>query len=200
MARTQADRTRETRSALVARAAALFAERGYADTSTELILEGTGVTRGALYHHFRDKRALFFEVCRDLHERIAEESRPPDRGALPVRYRQSLVAAAARASRPDAYRILAVDAFSVLSLEENLALDREYGQGRILAALRADVDRGAALVRAPEACAALLAGALNGAIIYLAGAGSTRKSLREIEQAFDALLAGVFQAPLKGRD
>src|SRR3546814_5083905 len=49
----QSDRTRAT---LLSVARTLFAEAGYAGTSTEEVVQRAGVTRGALYHHFRDKR------------------------------------------------------------------------------------------------------------------------------------------------
>ena len=48
-----------TRTALLDEAAALFAERGFAGTSLEDIASAAQVTRGAVYHHFAGKRALF---------------------------------------------------------------------------------------------------------------------------------------------
>lgn len=59
---SNAERYEKTRSVLLTVAHELFAERGYADTSTQDIIERAGVTRGALYYHFRDKRALFRAV------------------------------------------------------------------------------------------------------------------------------------------
>jgi AcrR family transcriptional regulator len=50
---------RATRDNLVEVATRLFAERGYEDTSIEDVLTATGVSRGALYHHFAGKEALF---------------------------------------------------------------------------------------------------------------------------------------------
>src|SRR5436305_2745537 len=59
---TQSERTEATRGALVAAGLRLFGERGYAGVGTEEIVAAAGVTRGALYHHFRDKRDLFRAV------------------------------------------------------------------------------------------------------------------------------------------
>jgi AcrR family transcriptional regulator len=56
------ERGQATRRQLVQAATALFAARGYEATSIEAVLEEAGVSRGALYHHFEDKRALFEAV------------------------------------------------------------------------------------------------------------------------------------------
>lgn len=66
--KTNIERAEATRSALIKAARALFATKGYADTSTPEIVTAAGVTRGALYHHFEDKLALFRAV-------VAEEFR-----------------------------------------------------------------------------------------------------------------------------
>lgn len=68
-----------TRAELLRVAADLFAERGYAGTALDEIAGKAGLTKGALYHHFRDKRALFDAVvgaclAGEL-QRIADESR-----------------------------------------------------------------------------------------------------------------------------
>lgn len=60
--RSNADRTRETRAALIRAARALFLEKGYAETGTPELADRAGVTRGALYHHFAGKRAIFLAV------------------------------------------------------------------------------------------------------------------------------------------
>lgn len=68
-----------TRAELVRVAGRLFADRGYANTPLDEIAKRAGLTKGALYHHFRGKRALFDAVVGELLEReiqrIAVESR-----------------------------------------------------------------------------------------------------------------------------
>ena len=59
---TKAEQSAQTRRALLDAAHELFAEDGYAATSTEAVARRAGVTRGALYYQFRDKAALFAAV------------------------------------------------------------------------------------------------------------------------------------------
>lgn len=66
-------RGQATREQLVEVATALFAERGYEDTSIEAVLAAAGVSRGALYHHFAGKDALFEAVVHSVDDRITAE-------------------------------------------------------------------------------------------------------------------------------
>lgn len=69
--RTQEERRDGTRRALIAAAREQFATLGYADTNTPAIAAAAGVTRGALYHHFADKQALFAAVVEEEHALLA---------------------------------------------------------------------------------------------------------------------------------
>lgn len=71
--RTNKSRTEATRSALIGAARVLFAEKGYAETSTPEIVNAAGVTRGALYHHFEDKVAIFRAVVTQEYIAVADE-------------------------------------------------------------------------------------------------------------------------------
>src|SRR6266511_6010805 len=66
-------RSEATRQRLVAAARTLFAEHGYAGVATEQIVQAAGVTRGALYHQFRDKAALFAAVAETVQADIAHQ-------------------------------------------------------------------------------------------------------------------------------
>jgi AcrR family transcriptional regulator len=60
-----------TRQQLIDVARQLFTERGYAGTSIEDIIERAGVARGALYHHFPGKDALFAAVYQVVQAEVA---------------------------------------------------------------------------------------------------------------------------------
>src|SRR5215217_5533308 len=67
---TRDARAEETRRTLLRVARELFTTRGYAAVGTEEIVQTAGVTRGALYHHFRDKQQLFRAVHEELEAEI----------------------------------------------------------------------------------------------------------------------------------
>jgi AcrR family transcriptional regulator len=75
------DRSTLTRAALLKAARKLFVEKGYADTGTPELVKAAGVTRGALYHHFEDKKALFRAVveaeCRQIADAIRGATSKP---------------------------------------------------------------------------------------------------------------------------
>ncbi|MHC2297154.1 TetR/AcrR family transcriptional regulator [Rhizobium mongolense] len=73
MARNNRERTDATRTALLDAARALFVDRGYAETATPNIVAAANVTRGALYHHFPDKKALFTAVVEREGAAVASE-------------------------------------------------------------------------------------------------------------------------------
>ena len=62
-------------------ARSLFAERGYLVAAAEEIVRRAGLTRGALYHHFEDKKDLFRAVVDEMEGEIDEEIEEAERAA-----------------------------------------------------------------------------------------------------------------------
>ncbi|SOZ36593.1 TetR/AcrR family transcriptional regulator [Cupriavidus neocaledonicus] len=128
VARTHRERTEATRQALAEAARTLFVSRGYAETSTPDVCAAAGITRGALYHHFADKRDLFRHVLAREAAAVAadiEAATPP--GQDPAEALLSGAQAYLQAMTvPGRTRLLLVDGPAVLGLREMLALDEAH--------------------------------------------------------------------------
>jgi AcrR family transcriptional regulator len=190
---TQAERTEATRAALIAAGRSLFGERGYASVGTSELVAAAGVTRGALYHHFRDKRALFREVL------VATEQAFLERVGAAVagieRPGEQLVAALDATldacTDPQLARISFIDGPSVLGFEDWRAVIEESTLGLMVLMLQNAMDAGE--LRATEArpLAQLLLGALNEAGRTIAAGGDRE----EVGGALRALLEGMRAEP-----
>lgn len=71
---SQSERRAATRARVLEAAESLFAARGYAATSTDAILESSGISRGALYHHFATKQAVFEAVFQQVSDAAIERA------------------------------------------------------------------------------------------------------------------------------
>lgn len=184
----KAERAQLSRQALIGSARRLFEEKGYAATSTEELLAETGLTRGALYHHFKDKRALFEAVCDVMHAELVDVIEHAIQGLEDPRdiLRQGAHAWLKAVSEPRRSRVLLVEAPAVLGMEAWNDADRRHGY----ASLREGV---AAAYGSPSQTSSSLdaiAVALNGAMNALAGwvaADATRQDAALA--AIDGLLA-----------
>ena len=188
--RTQADRSHATRAALLASGRALFAERGFAGTAREEIVERAGVTRGALHHHFGTKQDLFAAVFEELEAelaaRIAAAAMAGDdpRQQLRRGCHEFLDAAL----DPAVQRIVLLDAPAVLGWAAWREVDARYGLGLVTEGLRAVFAAGAAGPRAVEPLGHLLLAALNEAAMLVAGAPDPVAARSEVGAIVDHLL------------
>lgn len=125
MARSNRERTEATRQALLDAARALFVSRGYGDTSTPDVCAAAGITRGALYHHFADKRDLFRHVLAEEAAAVAADIEAAAPAGLDAA--DALIAGAQAyleaMTVPGRTRLLLVEGPAVLGLRETLALD-----------------------------------------------------------------------------
>jgi AcrR family transcriptional regulator len=131
--RSQLERTDATRTALIAAARNLFEQQGFAATGTPEIVAAAQVTRGALYHHFSDKTALFHAVCQQVAQEVAGDiERQTQRSRKPLNAllhgANAYFAAMAAAGRA---RLLLLEAPAVLSAEQLMALSDTAGWGAL---------------------------------------------------------------------
>lgn len=186
--RSQVERTDATRAALIAAARGLFLVRGYAATGTPEIVAAAGLTRGALYHHFDDKTALFLAVAEQLAQEVADDvARGSAHHDRPV---DALLAGAeayfSSMGQPGRARLLLLEAPSVLSPAQMLALSESAG----FLALKEGLTRllGAAPGQVPvHELAVLLSAAFDRAALAMAQ-GEAPGPYRE---AFRRLLTGL---------
>lgn len=172
--RTQEERRETTRKALLEAARRLFAERGYAGTGTPDIVAAAGVTRGALYHHFADKLALFEAVVEDEHRAVAEAitavsdgaEAPPDMIDALVAGGDGFLAAMQDEGRR---RIMLIDAPAVLGREALDAINNRYGQKTLIDGVQCAVDAGVLRPVAVEPTAQLLGALFDRAALAPAG-------------------------------
>jgi AcrR family transcriptional regulator len=182
-----------TRDALIRAALELFSKRGYAGVGTEEIVARAKVTRGALYHHFSDKRDLFRAVFErvegELMERIgARMEATDDAWELMVTGMRSFLDAC---EEPAVKQIALTDAPSVLGWREWREIDNRHGLGLTRAALQGAVDAGVMRPIAVEPMAHLFVAALSEAAFVVAHADHPRKARAEVEEALIQLIEGL---------
>jgi AcrR family transcriptional regulator len=184
-----------TRDALVRAARRLFADRGYGDTPTEEIVRRARVTRGALYHHFRDKRDLFVAVLDEEQNKLA--LRAGQAAAAEPDPWQAVVAASnafldACLDRT-VQQIVLIDAPAVLGLEVWRERDQAYLES-VKTLIRAAIAQGLIEDQPVDPLAYVIFGALHEAAMLIARA-SDKPAAR---QSVSGVIARLFDG-LRGR-
>ncbi|AEC21112.1 transcriptional regulator, TetR family protein [Pusillimonas sp. T7-7] len=136
--RSNVDRSQETRGALLNAARSLFFEKGYAVTGTPEVVERAGVTRGALYHHFKDKQALFQAVVESEASQIAKEIEAKSFNAeTPMKALLHGAKAYFQAMRqPGRVRLMLLEGPAVLGPDEMRRIDLQTGGRELRCGIR----------------------------------------------------------------
>jgi AcrR family transcriptional regulator len=189
MRRTNKDRSDTTRAALIAAARRLFVAEGYAATGTPAIVAAAGVTRGALYHHFADKQAIFRAVVEHEAGAVASaiERAAPAGGDPLAALRKGGAAFLDAMGEAGRTRLLLIDAPAVLGRAELDAIDAEHGGRTLVEGLEAAMEAGAIRRLPVEPTAQLLSAMFDRAALAIE-AGGNRRAWRT---ALDAVLDGL---------
>lgn len=192
--RTKAAQREATVAALTKAARELFAGRGYAAVGTEEIVQRAGVTRGALYHHFRGGkedlfRAVLVQVSAEIVQRVAKAaSVTEDPWEELVLGSEAFLDAC---TTPEVQRIVLLDAPAVLGWDVRRAIDADYGMRLLEGALQNAIDAGRVVPGSANAMAHVLAGALDEAAMVVARADDPVTARREMSQTVRRLLDGL---------
>jgi AcrR family transcriptional regulator len=195
--RSHAERREATRRALLDAARTAFAGKGYAQVTIEEVVRGAGVTRGALYHHFEDKRLLLRAVVEEIEDEIdalvevaAKEAHARSGDPLEAMMAGHYAFLDA-CSRPEIRRILLLDGPAILGWEEWREIDAEHAVSKIEAGLGMLVDAGLMEPQPLRALAHLLHGAAIEAALYVAASTDAAKARDEAGAGLERLMRGL---------
>ncbi|QMU76484.1 TetR/AcrR family transcriptional regulator [Streptacidiphilus sp. PB12-B1b] len=198
----RADHVADTRRALVCAARELFAERGYAATGTEDIVASAHVTRGALYHHFKDKadlfRAVMAECAAEMAERlVAQETAraEQEQGDAWQLLRSGFQSFLDACNDRDFQRIVLVEGPAVLGHSAWDALVEEHGYVLLAEALTEAIAEGNVEPMPVAPLTRMLAALISEASLYIARAEDHDLAREEAGQVLERMLAGLGRAP-----
>ncbi|MGA9723402.1 MAG: TetR/AcrR family transcriptional regulator [Candidatus Binatus sp.] len=187
------EQSQATRAALIKTARKLFARLGYAATDIETVARRTRVTRGALYHHFKDKQDLFSAVF-DLEEQKLAQTAAEAAVTQSNAWDAMLAGCDAFLDAcldPAVQRIVLIDALAVLGWERWREIDTQYNLRLVIGALQAAVDQGIIALGPIDSLAHLLIGAITEGAIYIAHADDQPAARREVGENVAQLLSGL---------
>ena len=190
---SQAERRAVTTAAILASARTLFAERGFEATSIDDIALAAGVAKGAIYHHYPSKEAIFLEVLDAVHRDVAAVEPPAELlgGADPI---EQIGAAVLHyltvVSEPATRRILFIDGPVVIGWTRWREIDDRYFGAGAKVATRALLGADASDAEV-EAVTHLSMGAVMEAALVCATAADPAASARELVDGLKRMLAGL---------
>ncbi len=188
----------ENRTKLIASARLAFASKGYAAASMDALTAEAGLTRGALYHNFGDKRGLFAAVVEQIDNEMAMRAR--ERGAEAGGGWPALLAEGAAyiemALDPEVQQIVLRDGPAVLgdpsqwpSQNSCLQVTKDAVENLMREGVLKPIDA--------EAAARLISGAALNAAMWIAASGEPDTVLPKAQDAFRCLVSGLEAAPSK---
>jgi AcrR family transcriptional regulator len=190
--RTQEERSAATREALISAARKLWGLRGYAEVGTPEIAAAAGVTRGAMYHQFADKAALFSEVVETVEQDVMARMATVVAGSGATTPADAIRAAVDAwlevSGDPEVRQLVLLDAPSVLGWAAFRDVAQRYSLG-MTEQLLTEAIRAGQLPRQPvRPLAHVLIGALDEAAMAIATADDPKRARRETEEVLHRLI------------
>jgi AcrR family transcriptional regulator len=199
----RAAHARDTRRALLDTARQVFADHGFQATRTEEIVQRAGLTRGALYHHFRDKedlfRAVHEEIVGEVTQLLRRRSGDGHTSAWALFRANSEIYLDAASTNPAYRQIVLIDGPAVIGW--NAVSERRDGPThRIFQYLQDAMDEGVLEPQPVEPLGHLLSALGVASAMYVAHAEDPAEARRQISECIERLLSGLGPdvAPLPG--
>jgi AcrR family transcriptional regulator len=191
----RAEHAADTRGALTAAARRLFAEHGFDGTGTEQIVAEARVTRGALYHHFRDKadifRAAMAEAAAEVATRLIDEQLASEATSPMAEIREGMSAFLDVCMEGDFQRIVLVDGPRVLGADAWEDLVERYGRSLLEQWLERCVGTGDLDELPVRALARLIIAMLTEASLAIARAEDPAATRADLGVVLDRMLTGL---------
>jgi AcrR family transcriptional regulator len=182
-----------TRRAVLAAARSLFGKKGYAQTSVDEIADAARVTKGAVYHHFAGKEALFRAVLAEVEvEAEARAAGAGDPEGPPIDQIVARVNAYLDAALDEEMRRIAlIDAPAVLGLEPEGSVDQHPGHVDLRSFIAASTARGQIIDLDPDLLTHLIRGLVWLSGLQIAHASDPDVTRSALGEALDAMLRGL---------
>jgi len=191
-AKKRTEMVEETRGKLIAAARKAFAEKGYAVASMDDLTASVGLTRGALYHHFGDKKGLLQAVIDQMDAEMLEQTRTA-RAQAQDKW-QGLMAEGITyirlALEPEIQRIMLLDGPSVLG-DPSQRPNQNACLQTTTALLQELIAEGTVRPVDAEAAARLVNGAALNAALWIAAAEAPHTVLPKAIEAVRVLAEGL---------
>lgn len=196
MVNKRVEQGQATRAALIRVATELFAANGYDGTAIPTVLDAAGVSRGALYHHFESKEALFEAVLQAVEGQATLKVTRAAGGATdPLDgLRRGCAAYLAMCRDPVVRQISLIDAPAVVGWERWREIDEQHAFGLVKAAIAAIAADGRVKPELVDVMAHMVLAALLEVALLVARADEGRIAVRRGQEAIDELLTALFES------
>jgi len=183
----------ETQKTLRREARKIFAKKGYSGANTNELVQRARVTKGALYHHFANKRELYHSVVEDMERELVERIEAAAAGGRdPWERLRAMCRAYLDACRdPALARMLVLEAPVVLGWKTWCDLEQKYEVAAFARCLE-EANRDAGALREPaETLAQVILGALTTGARVIATSADPGAARADIQKTIDRLIAGL---------
>lgn len=191
----RAEMVEETRAKLIRAARKAFADKGYAAASMDDLTARVGLTRGALYHNFGDKKGLLQAVIDQIDEEmlarmrvVRKRAKDPWQGLF-----DESVAYLEMALEPEIQRIVLLDGPAVLG-DPSQWPNQTACLRTTTETIQSLIDDGVVAPVDAEAAARLLNGAALNAALWIAASDDPKAVLKKAVEAFRRLALGLLRA------